>query len=75
MEFEHAVLEFGIYFVTSRVLGKGEAPHERAIGALNAMIFLILLFLLELAFASDSQNAVLNGDLDVFLFDLWQLQL
>jgi hypothetical protein len=73
MDFEHAVLEFGTYFVASGALGKREASHERAVATFDTMILLTLL-LLELAFAGDRQDAVVNGDLHILFLDLRQFR-
>jgi hypothetical protein len=74
MDFEHAVLEFGTYLVASGGLGKREASHERAVATFDAMILLTLLLLLELAFADDRQDAVVNGDLHILFLDLRQFR-
>jgi hypothetical protein len=42
MDLEHSVLEFGSYLLAGSALGKREAPHERAVGTLDAMILFAL---------------------------------
>ena len=59
MNLKHTVLELSAHFVG---VGNNKTPHKSAIGALNAVILLVLLFL-ELAFANDGQQAVLHRDL------------
>ena len=57
---EHAVLELSLYFVGVGQVGKSETSDETAVGPFDSMDFLLLLFLLELAFAVDRQDSVLD---------------
>src|SRR5882762_3323978 len=50
MHSEHAILELSVHLVGVRVVGNNEASLEAAVGALDAVILFILLFLLGLAF-------------------------
>src|SRR5207237_7832177 len=73
MHREHAALELRVYFVEISIVGQGEAAHEGAVAAFDAVIFLFLFFLLKLQFAGDDLHAVFVRDLSVFLFHLRQL--
>src|SRR5437867_4474958 len=72
---EHAVLELRDHFVGIRVVRDDEAPLEAAVGALDAMKLLVLLFLLGFALAGDGEHTVLDGDLYVLLLHLGKLSL
>src|SRR6266567_3427826 len=68
MNREHAVLELSFNFACVGLIRKTEAAHKTAVGAFHSMVFLFLLFLFELAFAGNSENAILDGNLYIFLF-------
>src|SRR5438270_1373397 len=70
---EHAVLEFSLYLARVGHVRKAKGPHESAVGSFDPMIFLLLLFLFELAFTGDGKNAVFNGDFYILLFYIRQL--
>src|SRR5882724_5918629 len=72
---EHAILELRVHFVGVGVVRDNEASLEAAVGALDAMILLVLLFLLGLAFTRDGQHAILDGDFYVLFFHFGQLGL
>src|SRR5437762_14085899 len=72
---EHAVLEFSFHSISIGQVGKSETANETAIGAFHSMVFLLCLFLLELAFAGDREDAVLDCHFYVFLFHVRQLGL
>src|SRR4029453_15473937 len=63
-----ALLKLSLYFLRIRVLRQRESSHETAVAALNAVIFLLLLFFFELAFARDGKNPVLRSEFYVFPF-------
>jgi len=65
MDFEHAILAFGRDFAVVDIVGKREAPRERAVERFASMLFLVLGRLLDAAFAAYRQNAVLDLDLDI----------
>src|SRR6266699_6911184 len=67
MNREHAVLELSFNFACGGLIRKTEAAHKTAVGAFHSMVFLFLLFLFELAFAGNSENAILDGNLYIFL--------
>src|SRR5205823_7817304 len=46
---EQAVLELGLHLVGISIFRESKAAHKGAVAAFNAVIFLFLLFLLELA--------------------------
>src|SRR6266478_2628793 len=72
---EHAIFELGVYFVEIGIVGQGEAAHEGAVAAFDAVIFLFLLFFLKLAFPGDGQHAIFDRDLYVFFFHIRQFGL
>src|SRR5438067_1332324 len=66
---------FGCHPLPIGIIGQCEAAHEGAVTAFDAVELPFLLFLFELAFAGDSQHAILDGDLYVLPFQLGQLGL
>src|SRR5207302_6888888 len=70
---QHAVLELSFYPVALGQIRKSETANETAIGAFHSMVFLLRLLLLELAFASDRKDSVLDCHFYVFLFHVRQL--
>src|ERR687891_609566 len=68
MNREHAILELGFNFACVGLIRKTEAAHKASVSAFHSMVFLFLLFLLELAFARDSKNAILDRNLYIFFF-------
>src|SRR5438874_8641215 len=72
---EQAVFEFSLYPVGIGIIGQRKAAHKSTVAAFNAMIFLFLLFLFELAFAGDSEDTIFDGNFYVFPFQLGQLGL
>src|SRR4029077_11698654 len=70
---EHTVLELSFYFVSLGQIGKSETSDETAVGTFDSMVFLLRLFLLELAFAGDREDSVLDCHFYVFLFHVRQL--
>src|SRR5690606_3198619 len=72
---QHPVLGFGADPLRIGVVGKHEAARERTVEILLANCVLVLALLLVLALAAQCVDAVLHGDLDVFLLDLEKLGL
>src|SRR5437867_3409788 len=70
---EHTVLQLSFYSVALGQIRKSETANETAIGAFHSMVFLLRLLLLELAFASDRKDSVLDCHFYVFLFHVRQL--
>ena len=74
-EREHAVLVFGRHVIRLGVFRQGEAPFERAVSPLDAVILLTLLFLFQMALPADLQDSVLYEDFDILFLDVRQLRL
>src|SRR5437763_14552584 len=55
MHREDAIFELCVYLVEISVVGQCTAAHEGAVAAFDSVLLLFLLFLLNLAFASDGQ--------------------
>src|SRR6266496_696818 len=53
--------------------GRGERPAEAAVGALHAVVVLLLDLVVDLALAAKGQHVVLDPDLDVFRVHSGQL--
>src|SRR5690606_36763280 len=56
-------------------VGQAETAREAAVEALDAVLFIVLLFFLELALAAQAQLPTLDANLDVFALDPGQLGL
>ena len=61
MDAEDAVAELGIDLGGIGIIRQVKASQEAAMGALDAVILFPFFFLLELAFAGNAQNSVLQG--------------
>src|SRR5438128_11069867 len=72
---EQGLLEFFLYLLPIGIIGQGETAHKSAVAAFDAVELPFLLFLLELAFAGNSQHAVFDCDFYVLFFELGQLGL
>jgi len=67
---QDAIFEAGNNVLGIESVGHGEAADEAAIAALDAVIALAGLLLLELALAGDGEGLVLDADVDVFGIDI-----
>src|SRR6266699_2840550 len=72
-DLQHAVLERGLDHVRHHVGGQGDRAAEGAVAALDAMVLLLGGVVGEVPLALDSQQGVLDGDLEVVELDPWQL--
>src|ERR1019366_8402 len=70
---EHAILELGRDVFRVESIGHREAAHETAVAALDAVIPLLGLFLVELALARNLQRLVLHFDVNVLQIDVRQI--
>src|SRR6266498_5983508 len=71
VNFQHAVLELGVNLRGVGAIRQREAAEKVPVRALDPMILLVLLFLLELALAGDGEHAVLNRDLHFLFLHFW----
>src|SRR6266536_3560849 len=67
MNFQNAVLELGVDLRAVGAVWQREAAEKVPVRALDPMILLVLLFLLELALAGDGEHPVFNRHLHLFL--------
>jgi hypothetical protein len=74
LDLEQAVLEARLDLLPVHVVGKAEAPRKAAVGALDAVVVLSVLLLLELALAGDRQHPVLGRDRDLVLLESGELR-
>jgi len=73
MHGKNALFELVLHVAGVRVIRQREAPHKRPVGALDAVIFFLLLLLFELAFTGNGEDTIFNGDFYVLLFYVRQL--
>src|ERR1039457_6447949 len=72
---EHAILEVRRDVLRVEGIGHGKAAHETAVAALDAVIALLGMFLVELALARDGERLVLHFDVNVLQIDVRQIGL
>src|SRR4029077_6719438 len=73
MHFQHSVAELCRRFRAIGIFRQREATSESAKGALDAMEFLFLIFLLAFAFSENAKNAVLDCYPNVILLHFRQV--
>ena len=61
MHFQHSVVELRRDFRTVGILGQREAASESTKGSLDAMEFLLLIFLPGFAFSGNAKDAVFDS--------------
>src|ERR1700688_4525045 len=59
---QHTILVISLDCIRFHGVRQREAPAERAIGALDAQIVVFVHLALELAFAADREDIILNAD-------------
>src|SRR5687767_12349804 len=64
---QHAVVVFGSGAFGRNGLGQRERTSERSIGTLDAMIVIVFVRLLKLTFAAQSDDVVLDREIEVIL--------
>ena len=72
---QHAVLVLRLDLLRVDHGGQGEGAGEGAVGALHAVVALLLHLVVELALAAQGQHVVLDADVDVLRVDARQLGL
>src|SRR5437762_13979760 len=73
MHFQHSVVELRRDFRTVGVFGQREAASESTKGSLDAMEFLLLIFLLAFAFSGNAEDAVFDSYPNVILLHFRQV--
>src|SRR5678816_922868 len=73
MHFQHSVVELCRDFRTIGIFGQREAASESAKGSLDAMEFLLLIFLLAFAFSGNAKDAVFDCYPNVILLHFRQV--
>src|SRR5712664_316602 len=74
-ERQHAIVIVGLYGVRLYGVGQREAAAERAIGALDAQIVVLVRLGVELAFAANGEDVVLHTDVQVLRIHIRQVGL
>src|SRR5437762_1153036 len=70
---KNAFFELGFHLAGVGVIRQRETSHKGPVGALDAVIFSLLLLLFELAFTGNGEDAIFNGDFYLLLFYVRQL--
>ena len=73
MHFQHSVVELRRDFRTVGIFGQREAASESTKGSLDAMEFLVLIFLLGFAFSGNAKDAVFDSYPNVILLHFRQV--
>src|SRR5215211_6880248 len=68
-DLQYAVLEAGVDLTLVRTLRQRHAATERTVAALSDVVATTILFLIDLVFAGDGQDPVLQRDVHVLLLD------
>src|ERR1043166_316405 len=75
LEIQHTILEFRFHIFLIDEIRQCEAPDKIAIGTLYPMILFPTLFLFLPAFTLDSEDAIFQCDLHIFLLHIGDLRL
>jgi len=73
MHFQHSVVELRRDFRAIGIFGQREAASESTKGSLDAMEFLLLIFLLAFAFSGNAKDAVFDSYPNVILLHFRQV--
>src|SRR5208282_5721715 len=72
---QHTVLVFGLDGFTVHAVRQTEAAAERAVGAFDAKVIILLHLFLELPLAANREHIVFDANVEVLLVDIWQIGL